>query len=147
MLIEEICRLTNASLIQRERVHDLYYEGMAKFTNSRVLINGLLNAYSIMKQEALAENLFLEIGQKKIKLDPILFTSLVKCFYNSGSIEKAWNLYNERYVYINQEDDMLINTMINICAATHDAEKAKSLWEKLLAKGREVFMINDEDLD
>ena len=108
---------------------------MSIFSNNRILINGLLNSYSIMRMDTLAENLFVETVKNNIEISNQIFTSMIKCYYRCDKIDKAWELYGMRYLHLPQEDDMLINTMINICAATHDAEKAKNLWDKLLLKG------------
>jgi pentatricopeptide repeat protein len=85
--------------------------------------------------DTLAENLFVETIKNKVQLNNEIFTSMIKCYYRSDKINKAWELYEKRYNHITQEDDMLLNTMINICAATHDAEKAKHLYDRLLIKG------------
>ena len=102
----------------------------------------MLHSYSILRLEQPALNLFEELKRKKIRISIQMFTSMIRCYYKSGSIDKAWQLYSERYIYLNQEDDMLINTMLNICSSTHDAEKAKNLWDKLLKKGKLFIKIN-----
>lgn len=116
-------------------MHELYEHGLLHFSRDMVLVNGLLKAYSIMRLDGLAENLFLELLRKKVKVTTQTFTLMIKCHYRNNNLDKCWELYQSRYRYIHQEDDVLINTMINICAATHDAEKAKGLWNRMATKG------------
>ena len=133
---------------KRENVEKLYNEMLAKFDKDTIILNGILHAYGILRLEKPAEKLFFEAVRNKDIISIPVFTSIIKCYSRSYNVEKAWELYNDRYLYIQEEDDMLISVMINICANQKKAEKAKNLWNKLMIKGKfnNKFVFLDDDL-
>lgn len=121
----------------------LYEEAKSIFGHNILLLSNLVHCYAIMRMEKEAENIFEHAVQEGQKIPNSMFTSMIRAYYRSGSIEKAFDLYGDRYVHLNFEDDILINTMINICASVHNAEKAKQLWGKMRSKGNStVFFMS-----
>jgi pentatricopeptide repeat protein len=126
-------------VIPRQRVEALYKESVQKHGETMVIINGLLNAYAILRELPDAKIVFQKLLTEEKQITTEVFTSMMKCYYRGLEVSTAFDMYSQRYLYIQQEDDLLIGTMINMCWVYKEAEKAMSYWNKLHNKG---FRIN-----
>lgn len=116
----------------------LFKECVQQYGSSVIILNGLLNSYAILRELPDAKIIFQKLLNEEKEITTEIFTSMMKCYYRALEVDKAFELYSQRYLYIKQEDDMLIGTMINMCWVYKEAEKAMSYWNKLHNKGFRV---------
>jgi pentatricopeptide repeat protein len=123
------------------QMKSLFDEAVQQFGETVSLYSSLVNCYAILRMETEAEQVFTYAEKNNWTIEAPMFTSMIKAYYRAGNINAVWDLYEKRYIYLANEDDMLMNTMINICAATHEAENAKQIWDRMTKKGAFIIFL------
>ena len=123
----------------REEVEKIYDECIEKYEETNISTNSLIYAYGILKELTEAEAVFYKLIREQKQISTEIFTSMLNCYHKCLKTDIAFELYADRYLYIDREDDMLIGSMINMCWVFKEAEKATGYWNKLNKKG---FRIN-----
>lgn len=97
------------------------------------MYNSLILCYTRRHEPDMALKILREMKEEGLQPDIVCYTTVINAFKNAKDLKKCWELFDLALV---EEallpDENLLGLMIEICAGTHDAEKAKRYLNDLL---------------
>lgn len=96
------------------------------------MYNSLMLCYTRRHEPEMALKILDEMIKEGIKPDIVCYTTVINAFKNTKNLKKCWELYDRvMTTEFIAPDENFIGLMIEICAGSHDAEKAKRLFADL----------------
>ncbi|CAD8082355.1 unnamed protein product [Paramecium sonneborni] len=115
-----------------EKAEACYEIAKKQFGQSLHLYNTLINVYCKNLQSENAMTIFNDLKRDGFEPDIPIYTTLINSFYRVKQWKKCWDLFDEARLESRlKPDENLIGLMIEICADTHEAEKAIQLYEQM----------------
>ncbi|CAD8175963.1 unnamed protein product [Paramecium pentaurelia] len=115
-----------------EKAEACYQIAQKQFGSSLHLYNTLINVYCKNLQSENALRIFNDLKRDGFEPDLPIYTTLINSFYRVKQWKKCWDLFDEARLESHlKPDENLIGLMIEICADTHEAEKAIQLYDQM----------------
>jgi len=97
------------------------------------MYNSLIMCYTRRHEPDMAYKILLEMKENGFKPDIVCYTTVINAYKNARNLKKCWELFDQAIMdEFLPPDENLLGLMIEICAGSHDAEKAKRYFKDLV---------------
>lgn len=92
----------------------------------------MINCYTKNNDIKMSKKLFIEMQDKGIQPDIVCMTSMIHAYAKNKNYKEAWELHyqvREATHLYGDLDETFYGVMLDVCAYTHEAEKAINFYE------------------
>ncbi|KRX00511.1 hypothetical protein PPERSA_06154 [Pseudocohnilembus persalinus] len=117
-----------------KKAEQYFEEAVNKFGPNKHLYNTLINAYARKHNGIEADKILREMQRNNLEPDAPVITTIINAHYKSKNLDRCWELFEQvqkgEFKKLTP-DTNLLSLMVEICAHTHDCEKAIKINKQL----------------